>query len=308
MATESRHILLVHQGKASLPELSAYRDYFTARSYRCEAITADRLDPHQSLPNTILWLFMGLYRRRYGAEFVVHDYRSLSTGRWPRAKDRLKRMLNDRPDLRVFLNTGVRDAMGFHDGVPSLLLDMGIPEGLQAYRTPLPAEYDFVYVGDISRERESQQMIERFLERYGTRRSLLLVGPCEEEIRAQFESYPNLHFTGRIPQEEVFARVQRANVALCFIPDRYPYRLQTPTKLLEYAALGKRIIANDLASTKETAERLGIRLRLMTGYEFPPEAELAALEENRGLDPEDLSWESVIAGAEMERYLPEPLK
>jgi len=304
MATEPKRILLVHQDKANLPELAAYQDHFSARGYDCEATTADRLDPHRPLPGTILWLFMGLYRQPYRADFVIHDYRSLSTGRWPRAKDRLKRMLNARPDLRVFLNAGVRDAMGFRDRVPALLLDMGIPQRLLDYRTPQPAAFDFVYVGDISRERASELMMERFLERYGDRRSLLLIGPCEPQIRARFEARSNLHFSGRLPQEQVFAQVQRADIALCFIPDRYPYRLQTPTKLLEYAALGKRILANDLASTRETARRLGIRLRLMPGYQFPPEQELADLEENRGLDPRGLSWEQVISDAGLQHYLP----
>ena len=109
-------------------------------------------------------------------------------------------------------------------------------------------------------------------------------------------------------QEQVFAQVQQSDIALCFIPNRYPYHLQTPTKLLEYAALGKRILANDLASTRNTAQRLGIRLRLMPGYEFPPNEELADLENNRGPDPRGVLWERVISGAGLERYLPEPLE
>jgi glycosyltransferase involved in cell wall biosynthesis len=304
MATEATRILLVHQGKASLPELVAYRDHFQNRGYQCRAITWDRLHRDQALPDTVLWLFMGLYPHNYRAGFVVHDYRSLSTGRLPRLKDRVKRRFNGKPDLRVFLNPGVRDALDFRDGIPSTLIDMGIPDSLWAYRAPVPPAFDFVYVGDVSRERASDRMIERFLARYGDRRSLLLVGPCEPAIRNRFQDRANLHFAGRLPQEQVFAQVQRADIGLCFIPDRYPYSLQTPTKLLEYAALGRRIVANDLASTREAAERLGIRLRLMAGYGFPPEAELATLEDNRHLDPTSLSWERAIRTAGLERYLP----
>lgn len=307
MAIEQRPILLVHRGKANLPELTAYRDYFSARGYICVSTTAGHLGLTKPPPGAILWLFMGLYRRRFQAEFVVHDYRSLSTGRLPRVKDLVKRMFNGRPDLRVFLNARVRDAMGFHDGVPSLLLDMGVPERLWDYRASLPIAFDFVYVGDISRERGSQRMIERFLARYGNRRTLLLIGPWEPEIHARFGDCPNLHFTGRIPQEQVFAQVQRAAIALCFIPNRYPYHLQTPTKLLEYAALGKPILANELASTRETARRLDIRVRWMPDYDFPTEGELATLADNRHLDPRKLSWERVLGTAGPERCLPNPL-
>jgi glycosyltransferase involved in cell wall biosynthesis len=304
MAIEARRILLVHQGKALLPELAAYRRYFTAQGYACEALTADHLDPHLTLPSTILWLFMGFYPHPYRAAWVVHDYRSLSTGHCPGIKDKLKRLLHPRPDLRVFLNAALRDTIGFRDGVPSTLLDMGVPGEIGQLRAPLPALYDFVYVGELSRERESQRMLTRFLDRYGQRRSLLLIGPCEPAIRRRFAVHPRLYFTGRLPQEQVFGLIQRSTVGVCFVPDRRPYRLQTPTKLLEYAALGKPVIANDTPGMHRTAERLGLRLRLMQGYRFPPEEELAALLDNCHLDPQALTWDRAIRAARLDCWLP----
>jgi glycosyltransferase involved in cell wall biosynthesis len=299
-----RRVLLVHRGLANLPELGAYAAWFTGRGYPCTGIAPGALPPAGGLADTVLWRFMGIYPRHCQAAFVVHDYRSLSTGHLPHLKDALKRTLNPRPDLRVFLNPAVAAAMHFRDRVPQVFLDMGVPAAVAAFRVPVPPRYDFVYVGDISRERDTEQLIECFLARYGTRRSLLLVGAWDAAIHARFAHRPNLHFTGRVPQPRVFELVQQCAIALCFIPDRYPYRLQTPTKLLEYAALGKPVIANELASTRATAGRLGLNVRLMPGFVLPPETELAGLPDNRHLDPAALSWERAIRTAGLEPWFP----
>jgi glycosyltransferase involved in cell wall biosynthesis len=304
-AAPGRRVLLVHRGLANLPELGAYSAWFAGRGYPCAGIAPTALPRTAHLDDAVLWLFMGIYPRQYRAAFVVHDYRSLSTGHLPHLKDRLKRTMNARPDLRVFLNPAVAAAMGFRDRVPHRFLDMGVPAGLLAFfRTPVPPRHDFVYVGDVSRERGAERMIERFLARYGSRRSLLLVGAWEPAIHARFAGHPNLRFTGRVPQTRVFELVQHAAIALCFVPNRYPYQLQTPTKLLEYAALGKPIIANELASTRAMIERLGLRVRLMPDYDLPPEAELAGLRDNRHLDPATLSWDQAIRVSGLADWFP----
>ena len=52
-------------------------------------------------------------------------------------------------------------------------------------------------------------------------------------------------FTGRIKQEEIPQLATKCVYAINYIPNIYPFNIQTSTKLLEYAAMDLKIITTD---------------------------------------------------------------
>ncbi len=286
-------LLLIHTGKAYLPELRAYRRAFSPH-FDVREVTAAELDG-RSHPGRILYFFMGFFPGKYEAHRVVHDYRSLSVGAVPGLKDGLKRRLQMKPDLRVFANEVIEREMAFRDEVPTCRLDMGVHLDLvhAARRDTGSFRYDLCYVGDVSRERSADEMLRGFVRR-AEGRTFVLAGEVDPGIRREFQDRPGVTFKGRLTLREAYELMALCETGVCYLPRRSPYRFQTPVKILEYAALGMKVVVNDTESNLETLRRSGIGGLVMNGFEFPGREEIAALPDNRGFDPEPLGWESLI--------------
>ncbi len=298
-----KKMFLMSPGKAAYPELYAYKEYFQGK-YDVEL--ASRLSGIGSDSDCIVWLIMGLYPSRLAADFIVHDYRSLSVGLLPRVKNYLKKKINQRPNLRVFLNRELSCQMAFCDGVPEVFIDMGVSPDILSYRdlTCGDYNYDFVYVGDVSRERRINILIEAFLAKYGCARRLLLVGRSDESIVNKYKDFDNIIFSGFVSRDEVYEYVVQSEYAVNFIPDAYPYGFQTSTKLLEYAALGKKIISSYTDSNRDVAIRYGIRVHFVDGYVFPDDGELGDIVDNSCLSVDEMFWDNIIKKSNVESYLP----
>ena len=144
-------IFIIHNGKANYPEIAAYREYF-ASEY--EVLDGD-LDAYQAIENKsncIAWCIMGFFPNKIEAKQVIHDYRSLSVGRLPALKDQVKRIFNAKPNLRIFQNTIMEDAMAFNDGIGSCILPMGVPEYIFELAKEKSRKYlaKYCYIGEIS--------------------------------------------------------------------------------------------------------------------------------------------------------------
>lgn len=249
-------IYLVESRQAILPEMKAYPKVF-AEKFQVEVIP----EAYGDFSDGIVWCFMGVHRRQPKCQMLVHDYRSLSTGLACAFKDRLKRVINGKPDLRVFLNGEVERIMGFKDGVGSCRIDMGVPSHiLQFGGTVAHPTYEFCYIGEITRERKSDEMLEAFVSSDYRNSPLLLIGRYEEPIKGKYESRGNIHFVGRHPQEKVFELLRDSRYAISHFPSHRPHCFQTPTKLLEYACLGKAIIANRSPSNLRLASEMNLNI------------------------------------------------
>lgn len=299
------NLLFIHANRANYPELAAYRGYFASRWPVAEATAAEaRAMP--AIDRAICWHMMGFYPRRLPARFVIHDYRSLSVGFAPVTKDRIKALANHRPDLRIYQNESIRAALGFADGVPELLLPMGVPDDIADHRAtaPGPPLGDYCYIGSMLPERRIDRMIASFLRRYGASKSLWLYGDADPKLRATFGGDRNIVFAGRMAQAELFAQLSRFRAAVCYFPNHHPHLLQTPTKLLEYAALGSRIIANEQPQSRLAAQAFGISCRWGPAEDmFAGAPERIDWADNRALDPTPMSWRSVIRGSGIDAAL-----
>lgn len=286
-----KKLYLLNSENAHMPELSAYPAVLS-RLFEVKRVD----DYFGDYADGMFWCFMGLYHRRNNAAFLVHDYRSLSTGTAGRLKDLIKKYRNPKPDLRVFLNESIESVMGFDDGIPSFCLDMGIPDSLLSYESDQQRNfrYRFGYIGEISKDRGLDKVLEAFCSSSYRKEDFVLIGRVEPGIEKEFNEFPNIHFLGTLPQEEVFRKLETVEFAVAPLPNRRPYIYQTATKLLEYAALGKKIIANRNPSMEKTASKYGIHCTWTEENIFSSYFDLDMASDNAEFDASTLSWDGLI--------------
>ncbi len=290
-------IYFVHEGRESYPEIDAYRRYFEPTHDTQEIFPSD-LTKAEDLSNAICWMIMGFHPQRPAARIVIHDYRSLSIGKTREVKDWVKRVFNARPDIRIFQNDVMAQRMGFADGAPTSFLPMGVPASVLRFRRqkekPVKA-CDFCYIGVMSHERRTETMFNSFLRRYGETKTLHTYGNPEPSLRDRYQDHANIIFHGRKPQEEVFAALQAARAAVNYFPTHLPHALQTPTKFLEYGALGLRVISNEHPRSREAAQTFGFHSLWGPAEDmFANAPDDLVWETNAHVDPTTLLWPAVI--------------
>ena len=255
----------VHTGAAYMPELTAYAAHLAKLGHH----SVVHRDPARvPMDADIVWWLCGrvnaaqAHRLRHSVQ--VHEYASASVGRWPALKDRFKRWTQPQPQHRLFLNDWVRTRLGFDDGVPSGLRDMGVPAGfLQAQAQSAP-EYDLVYLGEMGRLLACLPALQAIAQ---AGLSLLLVGDVPPALQALVRHFPKVHCSGRVPQSAVPAQLLRARAGLNLMPLRLPLTEQTSTKVLEYLAVGLPVLSQRYAWAEQIAAQHPGRLRLVDAAE-----------------------------------------
>lgn len=236
----------IHPGSAYLPELQAYSAYLQALGH--QACIHQHADAAPSDARVVWWIcgrVPAAAAQRMHQAFHIHEYASASVPPLAWCKDRIKRATQPQPHYRLFQNLWVRQRMGFADGTPWELRDMGIaPEFLQARTssTTAPAEYDMVYLGDMHRLAHFLPVFEG-LEQAGLR--TLLVGDMPAHLQHRFRGFQQVSVSGKVAYQDVPMQLQRARCGLNLVPNQLPYSEQTSTKLLEYCAMGLPVISTD---------------------------------------------------------------
>lgn len=314
LSTMKKSVFILHPGKAHYPEVPAYSSHLADWGFHVCSGTLDDLAHLPDRLNTILWTLMGFYHQAIPAACAIHDYRSLSVGRLAQLKDLAKRYLNTKPDLRIFQNDRQRQLMRFNDGIPSILLPMGVPNWIfgPEFSAPQAGDLvaDFCYVGDMSRERHFDMVLKAFERRFANSgRKLLLIGQPEPQLHAQFRSVPGIHFAGRLPQPEALKLVASSRAAICYFPYHRPHCYQTPTKLLEYAALGKAVICNDAPANLECCKQLSIE-SIVTGADIFGSLTSEQIDRAKPNDRErfkKLTWQTIINQSGVRAFLHPPI-
>lgn len=303
MATK-KLIRFIHEGKAAYPDVKAFRNYFgdkydTIESSPSEAAAAP------DLGSSACWYMMGFYPKKLDCAVTIHDYRSLSVGRFRRGKDRLKRVLNADPDIRIFQNEAIRTALGFPMDQRTYYLPMGVPE-LFIEQRDIAAEpvTDFIYIGSMLAERRCELMLDSFVKRFGDAKTFDLYGPPNSELEARYAGRSNIRFHGLVAQEQLPRLLKSARVGVCYFPMHYPHVLQTPTKLMEYGALGMRILANEHPQSRITAEQYGLHCHWGEAADlFKDVPDDLGWPDNQSVDPAPMAWPAVIAASGVEQAL-----
>jgi hypothetical protein len=146
-------------------------------------------------------------------------------------------------------------------------------------------------------------MLERFLQSPYSSEQMLLIGRAESCIRQRFEGKANLRFMGVMPQEQLFPLLRETEFGISVLPNKRPYRYQTATKLLEYAALGMKILANRGESMLQSAATYGIRVGWTGDFIFDLPIDLDSVPDNQGFDASVLSWERMMRDSGLLHHL-----
>ncbi len=248
----------VRNGPAYLPEIDAYVDFIQSRGQQAVVHDTAATVP---LNAQVVWWMCGRVShadaRRLRQAFHIHEYASASVPPHAWLKDMVKHWTQPRPDYRVFQNGWVRERMGFNDGVPHALRDMGVAPAFfdvaapalpePSYEDDAPARvppnaFDLVYLGEMNRLLPFVPLLQCVHE---AGRTLLLVGDVPEALRTQLP--PSVTCTGRVPHADVPRQLRRARFGLNLVGNIAPYNQQTSTKLLEYCAVGLPVVSNDYA-------------------------------------------------------------
>jgi len=257
----------VHTGTAYMPELSAYEAYLAHLGHRSQRHSDPASVPMDA---DIVWWICGRvspqHSQRLRHSLQVHEYASASVGRWPALKDRIKRWRHPRPDHRVFLSEWVRKRMGFDDGVPSTLRDMGVPASFWDAKVTQAPDHDLVYLGEMGRLAECFGALQA-LSQAGLR--LLLVGSVPPALSPRLATLPGITLAGRVPQADVAAWLLRARAGLNLMPERLPLVQQTSTKVLEYLAVGLPVLSNDYPWARQAAACCPERVRILPDTTAP---------------------------------------
>jgi hypothetical protein len=235
-------IHFIRNGPSYLPEIDAYCAYIQSRGHQTMVHDSSHTVPASA---SVVWWFCGRVplrvAHRLRGTFQIHEYASASISPYAWAKDQVKHWTQPRPDYRIFQNGWVRERMGFADGVPHALRDMGVAEQFfdaPAHTTPAP-EFDLVYLGEMSRLLAFIPVLQAI---HAAGRSLLLVGEVPAELQAQLT--PIVTCTGRVDHAQVTSYLRRARFGLNLVPNATPFQQQTSTKVLEYCAVGLRVVSN----------------------------------------------------------------
>lgn len=262
-----RTVHFVHTGTAYMPELAAYEAHLSQLGHHSQRHSDPATVPVDA---DIVWWICGRvsahHSHRLRRSLQVHEYASASVGRLPGLKDRLKRWQHPRPDHRVFLSEWVRERMGFDDGVPDSLRDMGVPAAFLEARPPDAPDHDLVYLGEMSRLRGFLPVLQA-ISQAGLQ--LLLIGQVPADLEGVLSLTPGVRCTGRIPQSEVPTQLLRARAGLNLMPDRLPLSMQTSTKVLEYLAVGLPVLSNDYPWARRVAAQYPDRVQLLADLRLP---------------------------------------
>ncbi len=241
-------IALIHPGKALLPELAVYRRFFGHKGYDVSIL--ENPSPPALEGFHIEWHMMGTdLRPKTPGRVKIHEYVSPSVPPFAAWKDAFKRRWNTIPDARIFGSALVSRRMGKDDNLPALIRPAGIDASFLNCLRASP-EYDFVYSGAMDKVRNLIPWFSRILANLPGAK-LLLVGRPSAPIWQAFKAHPGVTFSGQVPYTEVPGLLANAQYGLNLIPDRYPFRLQAPYKLLEYCAVGLKVISTSTAWIRE---------------------------------------------------------
>jgi glycosyltransferase involved in cell wall biosynthesis len=245
-------ILFMRSENAFLPEVDAYINYFN-NIKEFKAYDSSKIKDYKLEDFDVIWEFKGFGGiKKNKNQILIHEYASLSTGRFPILKNFIKSKFNSKPDLRLFLNKNVKEGFWFNNDVDFCYRDMGIDEQFIS-QNDIEKEFDFVYVGSIGKEREMDKFLKSFTEKdNGT---LCLVGNVEDKIYNEYKEHKNLIFIGKVQYSEVSEIVAKAEYGINFMPDKYPFNIQTSTKLLEYLALGLKVVTTDYEWVRQFEEK-----------------------------------------------------
>jgi glycosyltransferase involved in cell wall biosynthesis len=250
-------IAFIHDHLSFLPEIEAYQAFFPQKGFSTMVLDFKEWK-NSSARIDVEWMMMGTDSSKRTSAIRIHEYASSSAPPFMNLKNRFKSTFNTKPDFRLFLNDYVRDCFHFNDGIPSGTRDMGIDPGLRV-ESHTEKKYDFIYTGSLRADRKITDLLNRFIQKDLSSRTLLILSRDYEFIANEYRNYSNIIFRGPVSKQEVANYLSESRFAINYIPDREPYNRQTSTKFLEYQQFNIPVITTDYPWLREFENKYGGR-------------------------------------------------
>lgn len=289
-------LLLLKTERAMLPEIEVYKSFLEKKNILVDIKSISEIN--EKIENyNIIWNFMGTDLKKYSKnQYIIHDYRSASSRCFPKLRDKIKKIINIKPNIRIFLNKDLEKYYNFKDNIKTLNIDMGINDLFFKVDKKINKKYKFVYLGEINKRRESDKLLKWFIESEFKKENFLLIGPYDLEIYNKYNKYNNLIFLGKIKYKEVPEYLSLCEYAFNIIPNKFPFNFQTSTKLLEYLALNLKVISNKTDFVQKfLQENKNIDFITVNSYEIISK-ELLENFNFKFIDMKKYSWEYILRG------------
>jgi hypothetical protein len=151
-------------------------------------------------------------------------------------------------------------------------------------------------------------MLDSFVARFGGMKTFDLYGPPNPGLEARYAGRSDIRFKGMVEQARLPAILKAARVGVCYFPLHYPHLLQTPTKLMEYCALGMRVLANEHPQSRKTVEQYGLTCHWGSSEDlFAGVPDDLAWRDNAAVDAAAMAWPQVIAASGVEAAIEQAL-
>ena len=247
-------IAFIHPHKAFMPEIIAYVDFFSAMGVTTLVIKPQEVDAIQC---DVEWHFMGSHTRRNKNRITIHEYASASVPPFSILKDRIKQLINARPDYRIFNNEYVLQQFRSNDKVPYGIRNYGIPSGTAYLLPAIEKKYDFVYIGTVDKGRQPELLLNCFAGGALKDHSLLVLSRSYDALQKEYAGARNIVFEGPVPYHDIYAHIQQARFGINYMPDILPYNRQTSAKFIDYAACRLPVITTDYAWVRDFQQKYG---------------------------------------------------
>lgn len=281
---------------AYTPEAYAYEKYLKELGHQVQLDY--ELDPN----NDVNIYFMGtrpFWKKKEGRAIEIHEYQSLSTPPYAKLKNFSKKIINNKPNGRIFLNDFVHEHLFFEDKVPFIYRDMGVDENLFQKPNENP-DYDIVYCGSVSGRNGLIETLLNLAKSY----KVLVVGKLTIEDRDLLNS-KNITLIGVVNRDLLPEIYREARFGLNFTPDIYPYNLQTSTKTLEYLASGLGVISNKYEWAEQFFKKIDYKPFWLNNNTTLDSIEFDGLTSCDCSVIQDYSWDKILSHSNFAGFLRE---
>ncbi len=286
--------MLIHielNSKSYLPEAFAYRDFLISHNY--DVLLSDNCKNYQ--PDLVI-KFLGFSFNSSNRNncSIIHEYSSSSVPPLPQLKNYFKKILNSKPNGRIFLSSFVKNAFDFNDNVPFLLRDMGVDKLFFDSNLSLPLKYDLIYCGT-----EHIGLKSTLLNLLKFNLKIVLVGNFSSDLMETLHCN-NVTFLGRLDRSELPFIYKLCRFGLNFTPNIYPYNFQTSTKTLEYCAAGLGVISNKYFWVENFVNSRKCKFLWLDDI-----ISRDSIEDFEFINPniEDLKWEVILEKADFAKFI-----
>lgn len=240
----------------NLPEVNYYKTYLQEKGVICKHnLKKTNID---NIYSYYEWHILGThlkYHNRFicnltaSKKILIHEYASLSTGKYffiSKLKNFIKKTFNHTPDYYLFLNNTIKDNISKKniDHNKYELRDMAVPENWERDDKENNKEsnydYDYAYVGSLSPERKITNLLDNKILQ---QKKILLIGEAPIQLIERYADNKNIIFKGKVKHDSIPKLLKKVKTCINYIPNNYPYNIQTSTKMLEYLFLEKDILS-----------------------------------------------------------------